>query len=168
VLDWYQLFLAALTVLWLCSTPGDRNALRIVLVASVGSALLVDGITRNIVAAWKLAIPGGVETVTILCLLKWAQTRAGALQAALLTVAWLTHLLCYVDVIAGSDLVYSRYEMILSLVSCAQLAAFHDTLTHIVRGLVAWWGAFRACHSGPVFSASLRHHLLRGPRVPRV
>ncbi len=127
-MDLYQTFIAAVFVLWIFSTPRDRNALRIVLIASLASEVIVDEITRPIHGAWKLVIPSGVEFITILALLKWARNRTGILQASLLVIAWLAHLLCYADIALKTDLVYSRYETIIYLVSAGQLATCYDTM----------------------------------------
>lgn len=88
----------------------------------------MDGITHQISGAWKLVIPGALEILTILALLKWARNRTGILQAGLLVFAWLTHLVCYMDIVIGTDLIYSRYEAIIFWVSMAQLAACYDTV----------------------------------------
>jgi hypothetical protein len=77
--DWYNAFLLAVFLLWAISTPRDRNALRIVLIASLASEVIVDNITHQIHGAWKLIIPGALEIATILALLKWARNPTGYL-----------------------------------------------------------------------------------------
>ncbi len=126
--EWYTYFLAAVLRLWAASTPIVRNALRIVLIASLASEVIVDGITHQISGAWKLVIPGALEILTILALLKWARTRTGITQAYLLVFAWLAHLLCYADIYLKTDIVYSRYEAILFWVAVGQIAACYDTM----------------------------------------
>lgn len=143
MLDWYSGFLLCVLVLWAFASPRDKNALRIVLIATLFSEVLVDAVTSHFSGAWKLIIPGAVETCTILALLKWAKNRTGIMQAACLVVAWFAHFLCYTDIVFQTDVVYSRYEVILFWVSLAQLAAFHDTLHYnlgrIRDYLVAAW-----------------------------
>lgn len=128
MIDWYHVFIAAVFILWAISTPRDKNALRIVLIASLVSEVMVDEITQNIAGAWKLIMPGALEIGTILALLKWARNRTGYLQAGLLVIAWVAHLLCYVDFTLKTDLVYSRYEDIIFWVSVGQLATCYDTM----------------------------------------
>lgn len=145
MIDWYTAFIAAVLILWAFSTPKDRNALRIVLIASLASEALVDFITRDIQGAWKLVVPGAVEVLTIMALLQWARTRTGTMQATLLLVAWGAHLLCYWDTQMKTDLVYSRYELIIQAVAAGQLAACHDTLFYIagrVRNALERLGRF--------------------------
>jgi hypothetical protein len=127
-IDWYFVFMSLVLVLWAFASPRDRNALRIVLIASLASEVVVDGITCHINGAAKLAIPGCVEILTIIALLKWANNRTGIMQSGLLVIAWLDHFLCYLDCLLKTDIVYSRYESILLWVSVGQLAAFYDTL----------------------------------------
>lgn len=127
-IDWYFVFMSLVLVLWAFASPRDRNALRIVLIASLASEVIVDGITCHINGAAKLAIPGCVEILTILALFKWSKNRTGIMQSGLLMIAWLDHFLCYIDCLTKTDIVYSRYETILLWVSVGQLAAFYDTL----------------------------------------
>jgi len=133
MLDWYQLFIGCVLILWALSTPQDRNALRIVLIASLASEGIVDFITRQIHAPWKLVIPGAVETLTIIAMLSWARNRTGYLQAGLLFVAWIAHLLCYLHLKTGGQLpfFYDNYEAIIQVVAVGQLAVCYDTLRSI-------------------------------------
>lgn len=126
--DWYHAFLVCALLLWIVSTPRDRNALRIILIASLASEVIVDTITHQIHGAWKLVIPGAVEVITILAMVKWSRNVTGFLQVVLLVIAWLSHVLCYFDVLLKTDLVYSRYEVILQAVAVGQLAACYDTM----------------------------------------
>lgn len=128
MIDWYHWFIAAVLLLWAVSTSRDRNALRIVLIASLASEVIVDNITHQIHGAWKLIIPGALEVATIFALLKWARNRTGITQAGLLLFAWLAHVLCYIDVALKTDIVYSHYEAILLWVSVGQLATCYDTM----------------------------------------
>lgn len=163
---WYLLFLAAVFLLWLGATDADRSALRIVLLASLASLLLVTFVTRHITGSWKLVVPATVETVTILALLRWASNRTGWKQAACVLTAWFVHVLCFADIQLGTNMVYDRYEDVLGAVALAQLVFFHDTYIHHIRQLGRWWisddhpGAVRA--SG--VSAVVSHH----PRSPSV
>lgn len=102
--------------------------MRVVLIASLASEVIVHGITHHIHGSWKLVIPGAVEVLTILAMLQWSRNRTGYIQVCLLTIAWLSHLLCYVDVVLKTDIVYSRYETILMCVAVGQLAACYDTM----------------------------------------
>lgn len=128
MIDWYHCFIAAVFILWAISTPRDKNALRIVLIASLTSEVMVDEITQQIEGAWKMIMPGALEIATILAMLKWARNRTGYLQAGLLVIAWVAHLLCYVDFTLKTDLVYSKYEGIIFWVSVGQLATCYDTM----------------------------------------
>jgi hypothetical protein len=161
---WYEIFLACVLVLWALSTPRDRNALRIVLIASLFSEGVVELVTHQITGAWKLAIPGAVETLTIVALFQWARNRTGYLQISLLSVAWLAHLLCYFDVLFKTDLVYSRYEAIIQTVAVGQLAACHDTVFSFLGRCRAGIESLRARSGVGVPVASLRPDLLPNPR----
>ena len=136
MLDWYQSWTLLVFLLWAFATPQDRNALRIVLIASLSSEVIVDFITRQIHAPWKLVIPGAVEILTILAMFQWAKGRTGHLQIGCLCAAWLAHLLCYVDVCLKTDLVYSKYETIIQIVAVGQILACYDTLVSIGRRVV--------------------------------
>lgn len=142
-MTWYQTFILLVIALRLVAAPRDRNALSIVLVASFVSTLLVNFVTREITAPWKLAIPGAVETLTILAMFHWARNRTGYLQAACLVVAWAAHALCYLDIALKTDLVYSRYESIIQLVAVAQILAFYDTFARCGGAAADWIGSFR-------------------------
>jgi|GEM_PF-6108959 len=137
-IDWYFVFMSLILVLWAFASPRDRNALRIVLIASLTSEVIVDGITCRINGAAKLAIPGCVELLTILALFKWSKNRTGIMQSGLLMIAWLDHFLCYWDCEMKTDIVYSRYESILLWVSVGQLAAFYDTMRLNFRRFWDW------------------------------
>ena len=114
--------------LWLVSTPRDRAALRIVLIAALASEVVKYGITHQIHASWNLIFPTAVEILTIEAMLKWSPNRTGYLQAGLLVIAGLTHVLCYADILMRTNLVYSRYETILAWVSAGQLVTCYDTM----------------------------------------
>lgn len=146
MIDWYTLFIACTLLLWIGSSPRDRNALRILLIASLFSAAIVDGFTHQIEGSWKLIIPGAMETLTVLALLKWARNRTGIMQAGLLVFAWLAHFLCYVDITLKTDLVYSRYEAILFWVSVGQLATCYDTMRfNLNRAFASTTGFWADC-----------------------
>lgn len=166
MISWYQAFTLAVALIWLLATERDRAAARIVLIATVGSSVLVHCVTHYIVGAWKLVFPGALETLTILSLFQWARNRTGYTQVACLVVAWLAHVICYIDIKCGTDLVYSRYETILAAVAVAQLAAFHDTVRHIVGGMVAWAYSLRAYRLGSLRHASECDPVLRDSRLP--
>lgn len=158
---WYPFFVSAVLILWACSTSRDRNALRVVLVATLAANCLYAFVTHEIHGAWKLAIYASVEAATILALLHFARTRSGILNSGCLGVAWLTHLLCYTDVCFGLNTVYDNYETILFIVAVGQIAAFHDTLLHIARSLRRWTHAVRVGDLRRVQPASVRAPLLR-------
>ena len=130
---WYIAFIAGVVLLRLWATPRDRNALTIILVASVVSTFLVHFVTCHIQAAWKLVIPGAVETLTILAMMTWANPQTALKQAILLLVAWWAHLQCYVDCQTGGNVIYDNYENLLAIVAIGQLLACHDTLFSIAR-----------------------------------
>jgi hypothetical protein len=161
---WYHAFIVCVFLLWLASTSRDRNALRIVLIASLVSEVVVELVTHQIHGAWKLAIPGALETLTILAMLHWARNRTGYLQASLLIVAWLAHLICYVDIIARTDWIYSRYEIIIQMVAVGQLAACYDTLIFHAGRLA---NSFRAGCVERLFPARTRASLLPSGRSAR-
>ena len=138
MLTWYHGFIVGVVLLRCGATPRDRNALTVVLSATIASWLLVTFVTHGITASWKLVIPGAVETVTIWALLRWSRGRTGWAQVALVAVAWMTHLLCYIDLQAGTNMVYDNYETILGAVSALQLAACYDTILHHLRRLGRW------------------------------
>lgn len=160
MLDWYHLFLAAVFLLWLGATDADRNALRIVLAATISSLLLVDFVTSQISGAWKLVIPGALETGTVVALIRWTPNRSGYQQTACVMVAWLAHVLCFADIQLRTDIVYSHYEAVLGVVAMAQIAFFHDTYLHHLRRLGRWWGS--NTHPGAVpasgFASVVSHH----------
>lgn len=168
MIDWYSAFLAATIALGLLATKQDRAAARIVCLATLASMLLVDNLTRQIVGAWKLAIPGTMETLTILCLLRWARNRTGYAQVVCLSVAWIAHLLCYVDCVTGSDLIYTHYESVLGFVSIAQFAFFHDTIGHNLRKLADWVRYLGASHVNFLRPSGVRYGILRNPHPPKV
>ena len=160
-MDWYQGFLLCVFLLWLGSTERDRNALRIVLIASLASEGIVDFITRQIHAPWKLAIPGAVEVLTILALFQWAKNRTGHLNVGALCAAWLAHLFCYVDACQQdyTGFFYANYETIIMIVAVVQLASFYDTMLHSAGRAYLW---ATGLWSVPV--ASSRSAVLHSPR----
>ena len=167
MLDWYHWFALLLGALLVASVPRDRNAIRIVMLATLTSWLLVDLGTSRLTGAWKLCVPGAVETLTILALLRWGG-RTGCIQSGPLVVAWLAHVLCFVDLTAGTDIVYSRYEFILGSVSLTQLALFHETYLHHFRRLGHWWSQRGADSDGAVPAPSLSAPVLHRPGNPGV
>jgi hypothetical protein len=137
-MDLYHLFLGALVLVLIGSSPTDKPAVRIVLAASLVSWLTVEVVTSRLTGAWKLSVPGAVETLTILCLLRWGG-KNGGYQVGCLIIAWFAHVLCFADLKLGTDMVYSNYESILTGASIAQLLLFHDTYLHHFRRLGQWW-----------------------------
>lgn len=169
MIGWYEWFLFAMVMVWLVATPRDRRAATIVCTATVASALIVWLVTSRIEAPWKLLVPSVVEDLTIACLLTWARNRTGYWQVGCLVFAWLAHRLCYVDVLMGSDLIYSRYETVLALVAVAQLAGFYETLSHIFRELVADGKIFgRALRRGALRARGLCRPLFRRSTLPKL
>jgi len=136
--DPYLIFLFTAFALWLIASPRDKVALYIVLWATLLSYFITEGVTRQIAGAWKLVIPGAVELATIAALLTWSRNRTGYMQVGLLVVAWGAHLLCYLDLVLNTDMVYSRYETILWGVSIGQLLAFYDTPIYHWHAYVQW------------------------------
>ena len=159
-MDWYQGFLLCVFLLWLGSTDRDRNSLRIVLIASLASEGIVDFITRQIYAPWKLAIPGAVEVLTILALFQWAKNRTGYLNIGLLCAAWFAHLMCYVDASQQdrTGFFYANYEAIIQAVAIGQLLVCHDTIRHIVGSVVE---LFRFPRNRIIRPASVSADILR-------
>lgn len=132
------LFPVCLLFLLALSTRRDRAALWIVTISNLVGWLLVIFVTRQIHAPWKLAIPAAGETLTILALVTIGQNRSAYFQAVLLLIAWLAHVLCYVDCQTGSSLVYDHYEQILAGVALAQLLGFHDSALNACRVIQRW------------------------------
>lgn len=165
-MNWYPYFLGSVFLLWVFSSPRDKSALRIILVATIGSYLLTELVTRPITGTWKLVIPGAVELATIAAILRWSRNLTGYLQVGLLVVAWFAHLFCYVDLVLGSDLVYSNYELILEGVAIGQLAACHDTLSHNWCALRRWADSVWVRRGRIVHSTSWRARVLPDPRRP--
>lgn len=136
-MNWYPYFMACLLILWVASTEKDRPALRVILAATLASHFLVAVITRHIPGIWKLSVPATVETLTILALYRFAWGRTALIQVIALLFAWVTHALCFADLKLGTDLVYSKYEIILLVVAIVQVLAFHDTIRSIAIRLAA-------------------------------
>lgn len=161
-MDWYLIFILAVLLLRLGATARDRSALTVVVVATVASWMLVTFVTHGITGSWKLVIPATVETATILALLRWARTRTGLMQAMLVAVAWYAHLLCYIDIRIGTNMIYDNYERLLGLVAVLQIASCYDTYLHHFRRLGQWWSSFGADRAGvvraPSVPASVFHH----------
>lgn len=147
--------MAGIFILWAIASPRDRMSLRIVLLATLGSWLLTEGITVHIIAPWKLIFPGAVETATILALLKYSPNRTGYMQAGLLFIAWLAHLFCYLDVMLDTNFVYDRYSQLIGVVAIGQILAFYDTLTLNLRRLGHWCSKIRGHCSGVIRPASV-------------
>lgn len=150
----YHGFFLAVLLLWVFSSPKDKGALRIVLLATIGS-MIATSFTRGIIAPWKLVVPATVEALTILALLKWAKNRTGYLQAGLLVIAWAAHLICYYDLKANTDWVYSRYETVLLFVGIGQLVACYDTLWHNWGALLDWVESIRLNRSRGVSAGGI-------------
>ncbi len=160
-LDWYHCFIVAVLVLWLIASPRDRNALRIVLIASLISEVIVSAITKQIHAPWKLAITGATDVLTIAALCQWSKNQTGHLQIGCLCFSWFAGMLCYIDVCLKTDFIYSRYEETIQLVALAQLLAFHDTLVNACTAFYRWAFPFRGAGHRCVAAASVSHNLLR-------
>lgn len=158
-MHWYYFFLAAVFLLWLGATDADRSALRIVLIATVASWLIVDLITVRFTGAWKLAVPATVETATALALLKWARNKTGYFQAGCVVFAWVAHVVCFADIQLGTDVIYSRYDTMLGVVALAQVALFHDTITQYFLQLGHWWANHRpAAFPASGIASPVPHH----------
>lgn len=162
MIPWHLVFTACIFLLWAFSTPRDRNALRIVLISSLAGIVLVEFVTRQIQAPWKLAIPGAVEVLTISALMLFSPNRTGLLQSLCLLVAWLAHMLCYLDIALETDLVYSRYEAIIQLVAVAQILVCFDTIARCGSAAIAFLGAVRDGGRRGLRVAGLHNSVLRG------
>lgn len=130
LMNWYPVYFGCLVALWVWSTPKERNNALVLLLAAAVSTLSVRFITCHIAGAWKLAVPAGIETGTIIALLAVSGWRTALIQVVCLLFSWWVHVLCFVDIKRGSNLVYSNYEALLLFTSTAQLLAFHGTLWH--------------------------------------
>lgn len=158
---WYQPFMFVVALVWVCSTERDRPAARVILLATLGSYLIVELVTHRIHGSWKLVVPGAIETLTILALYRWAHNRTGLMQALCLVVAWAAHFLCYVDCRLKTDIVYSRYETILGVVAFAQIIAFHDTFAKIGCVAGAWFRSSGTNRAGALRAPSICASVLR-------
>lgn len=138
-MSWYLAYLISVTILWVFSSPRDRNSLRIILLAGVGSLLLMASV-RGVVAPWKMVLPATVEILTIAALLKWAKNLTGVIQVGLLVFAWALHALCWVDLVTGSNMVYDRYSSLLGAVAVGQLIGCYDTLIYNGRRIISILG----------------------------
>lgn len=169
MIGWYETYLLALLVLWLFSSPRDRMALRVVLIAAILSEAMKYGVTVHIARAWKLVVFNGVgEALTLLALLRWAPNRSGYMQGACVAVALVTQLVNYAGIEMGVILTYDRYVTIIKLVAVAQILFFHDTISHNLRQLGHWLDTLRPRRVGALRPASVRSALLPDPRSPRV
>ncbi len=138
-MSWFPLYLIALVFLRIWATSKDSRTLTILLTAGVCSTLLAHLVMPEIHAAWKLAIPGAVETLTIMALVTTAPHNRTTLgQVVLLLIAWWCHLQCYADIQLNTDVVYDHYEQILAGVAVGQLLGFHDTVFSIGRSVQRW------------------------------
>lgn len=164
--DPYLLYLLAAVLLLWGATHRDRAALGVVVGASVVSWLLVTFVTRSILSPWKLVVPGAVETLTIISLLRWSRGRTCWLQIALVSVAWLTHVLDYLDLVLGTNMVYDNYGGILWSVSLLQLLACYDTYLLLLRRFGRWWFDVGNHRAVTVRGAGLASPLLHHPRPP--
>ena len=142
-MDWYAIFMACIFLLWAFSSPRDRNALRIVLIASLVGEVSADWVMPRVSDQWRQVLPSTIEVLTFLALLRWARNRTGYANAALVSVAWGAHVLCCADIFWNTDLVYSSYITIIQLVAVGQLATFHETFAHIYRAGLDWVSAHR-------------------------
>ena len=160
--------MVAIALVWIFSTERDRAASRIVLIASLASFALVELVTHRITGAWKLVIPGAEETLTIYALYRWAHNRTGFLQSACLVIAWAAHVICYVDVKLGTDLIYSHYRSTLALVGLAQILCFYDTFaTQLIRA-ATWLNSLGLPRSNSLRVAGVRGCVLRGAGVDKI
>ncbi len=165
---WYQAFLLAVMVLWLFASPRDRMALRFVLIASIASEFVKYGITIHIAGAWKLVFPATVEMGTIVAMLLWSPNRTGYMQSACIFVAWLAHVLCYLDVQHGTNFIYGNYVLVIQLVAVAQLLGFHDTVRHNLARLAHLLAGWRIHRSHGLRTASVRSAILPDSRSPHL
>jgi hypothetical protein len=105
--------------------------MRVVLIATLASDVIVDGITSQIQSPLKLIVPVLVEVATIAALLIWAKSRTGYLQATCLIFALSAHLIAFVDIWLRTDMVYSHYVIILQWIAGCQIAVCYDTINRI-------------------------------------
>jgi len=129
--EWYSPFLIGVLVLWGFSTAKDRNMLRVLAAASVAAEVMKYGMTVHIHGAWKLLFPATLELMTLWAMLRWATGRTALIQAVFLCIAWACHVICFLDIMFGSDIVYSNYETALLTVAVGQLLACYDTMRSV-------------------------------------
>ena len=138
-MSWFPFYLLALVGLRCFATSREKTVLSILMVAGGGSTVLANTVMPMIHDSWKLAIPGAVETLTILSIVTMApHSRITFFQVILLLISWCVHLQCYRDCENNTNVVYDNYEKILAAVAVGQLLAFYDTWFNIGRNLQRW------------------------------
>lgn len=131
------------------------------LIASLASEVMVDCFTHNIHSAWKMVFPASLEVMTIWAMFRWGGENA-LIQAVLLVVAWLAHLLLYADAVLGTDIIWSRYDTAIQMIAVGQLVACYDTLFYVfnrLAGLAARLAGLVATRS--LSDPSVRNSVLR-------
>ncbi len=117
---------------------------------------------RQIAGAWKQVIPGATEALTVIALLQWAKGRTATLNVGCICIAWVAHVMCYLDVFWGTDYIYSHYETVIQIVAVAQLFTFHATVTYCGSAVAGWVSSFSLWRPRIVCVASVR------PPVPHL
>lgn len=131
---WYYVYIALLVIL----AVGGKARHRLTWLILLGAAGLSIGLRAalgSIDAPWTLLPFSCIELVTIVTLLALTYYRLGCLQCFALSAAVVAHLLCYLDLVTGSNMVYDRYETYLVIIALAQLALGTDDLMQLFRRL---------------------------------
>lgn len=131
---WYYCFVAMIALIAWHSTECDRRA-AVIVAAATAAGIWAYGILSGFESAsWKLAVYAGIEAATFIALVVCGG-RSCYWQASSVFVAWVAHLLCWVDIHAGTSVIYGTYENALALVALAQIAGFHDTLLQMPHAM---------------------------------
>ena len=158
-MSWFPFYLLALVALRCFAPARESKMLSILLVAGICSTVLAHTVMPQIHASWKLAIPGAVETLTIMSLVTMANhSRQSFFQVILLLIAWWCHLQCFADIQNNTNVVYDNYELVLGAVAIGQLLVCHDTIRHIVCSVVE---LFRFPRNRIIRPASVSADILR-------
>lgn len=166
--DWFHLFRLAFLLILIGAVPTDKMPVRIIFIASLASWVIKHYFTADIDCPWKLVVPCCIEALTILALLIWGRTTSGWRQIDLLVIAWLVHFSCLIDLLAGTDSVYSVYRYILRTLTVLQILAFNDTIEHNFGRFKCWLGRLASGRSGVLDHSGGAVAFGHSPRPPGV
>jgi len=76
---------------------------------------------------------GMIEVFTVSLLISFASGSLAKFQASLVMVAWLLHLVAYIDLEMGTNIVYSKYELLIISVVLIQLSLGFNGIISIFK-----------------------------------